>query len=840
MLKQQNIAFLGPAQKSLITVGDKISTLILAQSLDIPTLPWSGVGLRTNFDNGKKFKVPSEMFLQACVNSAEEGMEIALQIKFPVVIMASRACGIKGFRQVMNPNDFMSSFRQIQADVPDSAILVMKVIPEARHMETQIIADKHGNVISLFNRDCSVFRHHRKIIVEAPSTAALPKVLEDMDKAAVKLARAATFVGTGSVEYIYDPSDGQFYFVEFVPQLQIEHPVTEIISNVNLISCQVQIAMDIPLYRIKDIRVLYRENPWEETIINFEKPSKKPRPLGHAIGARISAESPDDGIKMSSTGTIEEIIFRSTKNASGYFSFSALSDLMDSQFGHCFVWGDSRQIARENLVLALKELQARGDFLTSIENLIAMSEGNKFLQNNFDASFLDKVIKEKEKEFESTNIILGVICASIIIADHQISNALADFQMALEKGHFPSIESLSNVVDVELIHHDLKFNIEAVKTGPNTFTLIMNKSLKEVEIHRLNDGSYMFKIDEKNHTAHLKDDKNSYKLTIGNQSTTFQKDYDTAILRSPVHGKLVNFLVDEGATLTKDQPYAELECDKEIVTLTSTDNGRISFRKHKQQNLNARSVIGILEVEAPGTIKPNVYDQPWDIEEKPYIQEDHIQILKKYKSILEDQLNGFCLPDAYNENHVLKSLRKFIAYLKTPMLPLYELKEALSSISKRIPPSLEQAIRKVMKSYEDSVDSVVATFPREELAFVIDDFASGLNRKSERDAFYVTVQDILKIIQRYRSGFRGYEKEILNELLLNYYSIENHFRDGMYEKNLVQLCEFFKRDMKAVMNAIFSHAQVRKKNLLVSLLIDEVMKVDGLTEELEETLNKRH
>lgn len=837
LLHNNGLIFLGPRQRALSIFANKVSALIMAQSLNIPVLSWSGVGLKTSTNNNKKFKVPSELQLQAYVASAEEGFEIAAKLGYPVLIMASKACGGTVMRQVSNYNDFISIFHQVESEAINTSILVMKVIPNSRHIESQVIADKHGNVTSLFSRDCNIYRHSKKVVIEAPATVAMPQTLVEIDKTTIKLVKVAGYVGIGTAVYVYDPNGGKFYFLEFIPQVQVEHPCTEMISEVNIFACLLQVAMGINLNNIKDIRLLHREKPWDTTPIDFEKSVK--RPTGHVICVRITAEHPDDLMKMSASGTVEELTFKSTKDVWGYFCFSALSDLMESQYGHCFAWGETRQMARENLSLSLRELSIRGAFKTSIDHLITLVEGDRFRQNSFDAGFLNAIIAESEKTEDNTNILQSVICAAILIADHKISEAFAKYQTDLERGQFPSLTALSNVVEVELIHGGTKFKIETVKIGLNSFLLIMNKSFKEFEIQRLDDGIRV-KIDGLSHTAQLKEDFETYEVTVGSLSVTFEKEYDSSILRSPAYGKIADLLVDDGSMLTKDQPYAELECDNEIIVLTSSAKGVVNFKKRKNQIVEARSIIAMLQLEVPSNyVKPKDYDLKWVMEEHmPYAAENHIRMLTKYQTILENCLDGYCLPDAYSEPQLYKTVRKFIAYLKTPMLPVYEMKEALEKTNRHLPHPVEHAIKKLVKSYEDNVDSILSTFPSQKIAILIDEYASSIKKREDRDEFYVSTQEIFKLVRRYRHGFRGYEKDVINEMLNKYYEVENNFRLRLFEKCLAQVRDRYRKDLKTAADLIFSHSQVRKKNLLIILLIEELEKCDGVTVELKETLKK--
>lgn len=156
------------------------------------------------------------------------------------MIKASEGGGGKGIRRVNIADEFSALFRQVQAEVPGSPIFVMKLAHGARHLEVQLLADQYGNAISLFGRDCSIQRRHQKIIEEAPVIVAEPAVFEEMEKAAVRLAKMVGYVSAGTVEYLYT-TEGNYYFLELNPRLQVEHPCTEMVADVNLPACQLQV-----------------------------------------------------------------------------------------------------------------------------------------------------------------------------------------------------------------------------------------------------------------------------------------------------------------------------------------------------------------------------------------------------------------------------------------------------------------------------------------------------------------------------------------------------------------------------------------------------------------------
>ncbi|KAF7687781.1 acetyl-CoA carboxylase-like isoform X1 [Silurus meridionalis] len=298
LLHKAGISFLGPSSKAMWALGDKVASSIVAQTAGIPTLPWSGSGLKVVWEEeeqrlGHVISVPLELYTKGCVRDVDEGLADAEKIGYPVLIKASEGGGGKGIRKVDNAEDFPSFFRQVQVEVPGSPIFIMQLAQHARHQEVQILADQYGNAISLFGRDCSIQRRHQKIIEEAPATITSSSTFQQMERFAVRMAKMVGYVSAGTVEYLFS-EDGSFHFLELNPRLQVEHPCTEMIADVNLPAAQLQIAMGIPLHRIKDIRVLYGESPWDDNRINFEDPECLPSPHGHVIAARITSENPDE------------------------------------------------------------------------------------------------------------------------------------------------------------------------------------------------------------------------------------------------------------------------------------------------------------------------------------------------------------------------------------------------------------------------------------------------------------------------------------------------------------------------------------------------------------------
>ncbi|XP_041504337.1 acetyl-CoA carboxylase 2 isoform X3 [Microtus oregoni] len=846
LLRKHEIAFLGPPSEAMWALGDKIASTIVAQTLQIPTLPWSGSGLTVEWtedsrQQGKCISVPEDVYERGCVKDVDEGLEAAEKVGFPLMIKASEGGGGKGIRKAERAEDFPMLFRQVQSEIPGSPIFLMKLAQNARHLEVQVLADQYGNAVSLFGRDCSIQRRHQKIIEEAPATVAAPAVFEFMEQCAVLLAKTVGYVSAGTVEYLYS-QDGSFHFLELNPRLQVEHPCTEMIADVNLPAAQLQIAMGVPLHRLKDIRLLYGESPWGVTPISFESPPSPPIARGHVIAARITSENPDEGFKPSS-GTVQELNFRSNKNVWGYFSVAAaggLHEFADSQFGHCFSWGENREEAISNMVVALKELSIRGDFRTTVEYLVNLLETESFQNNDIDTGWLDHLIAERVQA-EKPDIMLGVVCGALNVADAMFRTCMTDFLHSLERGQVLPADSLLNIVDVELIYGGIKYILKVARQSLTVFVLIMNDCHIEIDAHRLNDGGLLLSYNGSSYTTYMKEEVDSYRITIGNKTCVFEKENDPTVLRCPSAGKLTQYTVEDGDHVEAGSSYAEMEVMKMIMTLSVQDSGRVRYVKRPGVVLEAGCVVARLELDDPSKVhaaQPFTGTLPAQ-QTLPILGAKLHQVFHSVLENLTNVMSGYCLPEPFFSTKLKEWVQKLMMTLRHPSLPLLELQEIMTSVAGRIPAPVEKAVRRVMAQYASNITSVLCQFPSQQIATILDCHAATLQRKAEREVFFMNTQSIVQLVQRYRSGTRGYMKTVVLDLLRKYLNVEHHFQQAHYDKCVINLREQFKPDMTQVLDCIFSHAQVAKKNQLVIMLIDELCGPDPtLSDELTSILNE--
>src|SRR5262245_3719180 len=316
-----NITFVGPSPEAIDLMGDKSKAKAAAKAAGIPTIPGS----------------------DGPVTSEKEALEVARRFGYPVMIKAVAGGGGRGMRMAHNDvalvNGYFAARNEAEAAFGDSGVYLEKMIDKARHVEVQFIADGHGQVFSLGERDCTTQRRHQKLIEESPSPVVTPELREQLGAAARALCRHANYVNAGTVEFLLDAS-GRFHFMEVNRRIQVEHPVTEEVTGLGLVEAQIRVAAGERL-------------PWKQEEIGFD---------GHAIECRINAEDPAAGFKPS-PGLITNWIPPGGRNVrldthahAGY----RIPPYYDSMIGKLIVRGDTREEAIATLLCALDEFVVEG------------------------------------------------------------------------------------------------------------------------------------------------------------------------------------------------------------------------------------------------------------------------------------------------------------------------------------------------------------------------------------------------------------------------------------------------------------------------------------------------
>ncbi|KAI6042033.1 acetyl-CoA carboxylase [Pisolithus marmoratus] len=827
---KNRIVFIGPPGSAMRSLGDKISSTIVAQSADVPTMAWSGTGItQTTLSEQGFVTVPDDVYKAACVTTVEEGLIRAEQIGWPVMIKASEGGGGKGIRKVEHPDTFKNAFHAVAGEIPGSPIFIMKLAGQARHLEVQIIADQYGNAISLFGRDCSVQRRHQKIIEEAPVTIAKEDTFEKMERAAVRLAKLVGYVSAGTVEYLYSPSEDLFYFLELNPRLQVEHPTTEMVTGVNLPAAQLQISMGIPLHRIRHIRQLFGVAPHASSEIDFDmiKPEsnqlqRKPHPKGHVVAVRITAENPDAGFKPSS-GSLQELNFRSSKNVWGYFSVASaggLHEFADSQFGHIFAYGEDRSESRKNMIVALKELSIRGDFRTTVEYLIKLLELEAFKDNTFTTGWLDSLISSKLTA-ERPDAILAVVCGAVTKAHLAAEACLGEYKRILDKGQVPVRDLLKTVFSVDFIYENTRYNFTCARSSKTMWTLFLNGGRTMVGARPLADGGLLVLLDGRSHSVYWREEVGALRLMVDAKTCLIEQENDPTQLRSPSPGKLIRLLVDSGDHIKAGEQYAEIEVMKMYMPLIAAEDGIVQFVKQPGVSLEPGDILGILTLDDPARVK---HAKPFDgllppmgypgiVGNKPY------QRYLRCTGTLNDILEGYD-----NQAIMASTFKELIEVLHDSELPYSEVNAILSALSGRMPSRLEDGIRAAIDTAKSKGDA--QEFPAVRIKKVLEHYIQDSILPQDRAMFRTQLSALYDVLERFMGGLKGHEVYTLANLLSAYESTEKLF-GGSIEARVLNLREQFKDDLDKVVALVLSHTKAQSKSKLVLPILDYV-KSSGL------------
>ncbi|MFN8382436.1 MAG: acetyl-CoA carboxylase biotin carboxylase subunit [Anaerolineales bacterium] len=372
---EMGITFIGPKPSSIAAMGDKGKARATVIKAGIPVVPGTeDVGNMTNDDL----------------------LNIAPTIGFPLLIKATAGGGGKGMREVKNieemPTLLASARREAESAFGDGNVYLEKLVEGARHIEFQIMADSHGNVIHLGERECSIQRRHQKLLEESPSPFLDDELREKMGSVAVKSAQAVDYVNAGTIEFLVD-KDRNFYFLEMNTRLQVEHPVTEMVTGVDIVAEQLRIARGRQLsYTQEQIQI-----------------------KGHAIECRVNAEDPFNGF-MPSTGRITHSILPTGPGVrvdTGVYLGFEITPFYDPMIAKLIVWGETRAQAILRMRRALEEYRIVG-VRTNIPFHQTLMDSHRFMGGQFDTRFVEERFSmEAASEAEEKQSEIAAILATL-------------------------------------------------------------------------------------------------------------------------------------------------------------------------------------------------------------------------------------------------------------------------------------------------------------------------------------------------------------------------------------------------------------------------------------------
>jgi len=397
------LTFIGPPVEAMEIMGSKTSARRAAIEAGVPIVPGTVEALQ----------------------SSEEASTTAAEFGYPVMLKAAAGGGGKGMRLVTDEHDLRSAFETAKAEAAaafgDSSLYLEKAVERPRHIEIQIFADNHGHVVHLGERECSIQRRHQKVIEECPSPLNDSELRRRMGKAAVKIARAVDYSGAGTVEFLLSDTTREFYFLEMNTRLQVEHPVTELVTGFDLVREQFSVAAGAPLsFTQEDVH-------W----------------TGHAIECRIYAEDPANNF-FPSPGKIthlQEPLGPGVRLDSGVRRLSEVSIHYDPMIAKLAVWGRTRGEAIDRLRRALDEYEVVG-ITTSLPFFREIVRDEEFIAARLDTGFITRFNERRsEPQISTEDTDLNIIAAALQYAKHQPQVRI---QQPLSKWKLSARETKSN------------------------------------------------------------------------------------------------------------------------------------------------------------------------------------------------------------------------------------------------------------------------------------------------------------------------------------------------------------------------------------------------------------
>jgi 3-methylcrotonyl-CoA carboxylase alpha subunit len=549
------VVFVGPPAAAIAAMGDKARAKALMAKAGVPIVP--------GFHGEKQ---------EAAFLAGE-----ATRIGFPLLVKASAGGGGKGMRIVRAGGEFESALegakREARSSFGDDRVLLEKYLERPRHVEVQVFGDTQGNVLHVFERDCSVQRRHQKVLEEAPAPGMGDQRRKEIGAAAVAAAKAVGYVGAGTVEFIVSV-DGEFFFMEMNTRLQVEHPVTEMVTGLDLVEWQLRVAAGEPLPRRQ-----------EQLSIR-----------GHAIEARIYAENPDKGF-LPSTGVLKHlrapaaIEFESRAEPvrvdSGVREGDAITSYYDPMIAKLVCWGESRDIALARMSAALAAFEVVGP-ATNIEFLGRVVRSRAFASADLDTGLIERergALFAEERSL-SDEVVAAAACAELFAEeDAALAHARASGD-PFSPWHRVDGWRLNQGSHHRFVFSDGETKCEAdVEFGPRGQGLRIGDRAYALRADRIDDGRMQLQLDARTYTARAVRDGEDwhvfcggtcYRLRLEDELHGLDIEAGGASLAAPMPGKVIRVLAQAGATVAKGDALVILEAMKMEHTISAPRDGVVA------------------------------------------------------------------------------------------------------------------------------------------------------------------------------------------------------------------------------------------------------------------------
>jgi len=548
---EAGLVFIGPPASAILAMGLKAESKQLMEKAGVPLVP------------GYHGSNQDPALLQAEAD----------RIGYPVLIKASAGGGGKGMRVVEKSEDFAAALASCKREAINSfgsdAVLIEKYVQRPRHIEIQVVGDTQGNCVYLFERDCSVQRRHQKVLEEAPAPGMTPELRQQMGLAAVAAAKAVNYVGAGTVEFIveqtaYDqPESMRFYFMEMNTRLQVEHPVTEAITGLDLVEWQLRVASGEPL-------------PLQQEQI---------RMTGHAIEARICAENPDNSF-LPATGTLQ--VYRKPHAVSfergdirfddGVREGDTISPFYDSMVAKLIVHGDTREQALTRLDTALAQTRIVG-LNTNVQFLRHVVRSDSFAKARLDTALIPR---ESAVLFHQDPVGVQAAAAAVVAHSLAAEQALAGSDPFSRRDGFQSHGTTRRRFELDGAGETVQAVLSYARDG--LMLQVGEGAAAPLSFSAQGDGLWVQHAERLHSTVHWQDElahvftpRGATRIgLIDPLAHAGEAAAEGGRLTAPMPGKVVSFAVQAGDTVKAGQPLAVMEAMKMEHTIAAPHGGTVA------------------------------------------------------------------------------------------------------------------------------------------------------------------------------------------------------------------------------------------------------------------------
>ena len=539
---QAGIVFIGPSPEAIQLMGNKAEAKRRMIDADVPCIP------------GYEGQDQSDAAFAAA----------AQQIGFPIMVKAAAGGGGRGMRLIADPAQLEAQLATARSEAKNAfgsdELILEKALQQSRHVEFQIFGDQHGNIIHLGERDCSIQRRHQKVIEEAPCPVMTHTLREQMGQAAITAAKSINYVGAGTIEFMLD-QENNFYFLEMNTRLQVEHPVTEMTANIDLVAWQLCIARGEPL-------------PISPDEFAFQ---------GHAIEARLYAEDPSKNF-LPASGHVDSwqpATGEDVRVDSGLASGQEISPFYDPMIAKIIAWGGNRESARQKLITALQNTMIAGP-PTNRDFLIQCLSDEAFAAGQATTDFL------KNKQYQTDKAAIAIAASLAGLIDYRHARQTASRQAALFSEHlldWASAGFLSTRYRYELAP-DQPEDFVVSAQGDDLYVITQADTKHQAQIISEQPGQIRIIIDDVQKTIrfyiaatgviHLIMDGWSFRFDdLLDRIATAQDGERSGLISAPMHGRLHRLFVEQGDEVSQGQPLAIIEAMKMEHQIAATIDGMV-------------------------------------------------------------------------------------------------------------------------------------------------------------------------------------------------------------------------------------------------------------------------